>query len=170
MDKAQRLRMALLLCALAATVAAIILPGPDADVAASPPSSVTPASVRKQDAVVLKARQPDWVFSDENPFLPRGWAPPPPPPPDARVVTSLVQTDPLPSSAPPLPFKFLGQMIDGADRLVYLGLGDQVLIARAGEVLEGSYKVLTVTPAQIEFELIASGIHQTLPLPAQEHE
>lgn len=58
-------------------------------------------------------------------------------------------------------------MSDDGNRVVYLKLGEQVLLARVGEVLEGSYKVVAVTAGQIEFESTGSGVRQSLPIAAQ---
>lgn len=179
MDNRQRARWAVLLSALAATIGAIAYPTDELAVA---PRSVTVASAvipTVQPKIVERPRE--WIASDVDPFAPHGWSaaqpvsplPPPPPPPaplpstDSRGVTPVQLTEtPAP---PPIPFKFLGQMIDGKDRIVYLGMGEQVLLARVGDVLEGTYKVIDVRSTQVQFELLASGVRQTLPLPAQEH-
>ncbi|MGZ5198325.1 MAG: hypothetical protein ACXWC4_01010 [Telluria sp.] len=110
------------------------------------------------------------MASDDDPFAPRGWVPAPPPEitqlPKAGS-TPLIETPPPPP--PVLPFKVLGQMVDGADQVVYLKNGEQVLLARSGDVLEGAYRVVTVSPTQIEFESIASGLRQSLPLSSQDN-
>lgn len=59
-------------------------------------------------------------------------------------------------------------MRDGSDTVVYLGLGEEMVLARPGDTLEGGYKVAAITASQIEFESVALGIRQTLPIPNQE--
>jgi len=59
-------------------------------------------------------------------------------------------------------------MRDGSDAVVYLSLGDQMVLARTGESLDGGYKVAAITASQIEFESVAQGVRQTLPIPTQD--
>lgn len=56
-------------------------------------------------------------------------APPPPPPPKVKP------------QAPPLPFTFMGRMIDGGQQIVFLVNGDRNLVVREGETFAGSYRV-----------------------------
>ena len=58
-------------------------------------------------------------------------------------------------------------MQDGANQFLYLGRGDQVLLAHQGDVLDGSYKVVAVSDGIIEFESVQSGLKQSLPIPVQ---
>jgi len=169
MDKGQRLRWMFLLSALAVSVIASVWPEPAEDTASIPHPAprATSAVGHASENGVLVEHAPDWVASDENPFALRDWGPPPPPSSDPRPVAQI-SIDNAPAPPPALPFKFLGQMVDGSDRVIYLGIGDQVFLARTGEVLDGRYKVLAITPAQIEFESMTDGAHQALPLPAQE--
>lgn len=168
MDRASRLRWSVLISALGATVAAIFWPEPDVNMMQPPRIPSQPKFAGIPPSATVLSHQPDWIYSEENPFAPREWIAPPPPPAqsDARVVTAVEV--PVAKPPPQLPFKFLGQMADGAERIVYLGLGEQVLLARNGDVLDGVYKVVALTPTHIEFELTDSGAHLALPLPAQE--
>jgi len=174
MDKAQRRRWAVLMLLLAVTIAAIFYPVDD-DAPAPQPRVARP--VPKAQATVpplAKVAEParEWLAADENPFSPRGWvAPPPPPPPaQARTVAAVVlPAEPPPPPPPePLPYRFLGQMSDGDDRVIYLGQGEQVVPARLGDVLDGRYKLAGIKGGQIEFENTTSGLRQTLPIPAQD--
>lgn len=58
-------------------------------------------------------------------------------------------------------------MQNDGEQILYLGRSDQVLLARKGDVLESSYKVVEVSSTQVEFESVQSGIRQALPIPAQ---
>lgn len=168
-----RTRWTILLSAFALTAGAIVYPV-DEQVSANNLPARTPTrppSATPTATSPVMAEQPrlHWIASDENPFEPRGWvALPPPPPPQQQVVeAALVPDTPLPP--PPLPFKFLGQMSDGGDRIIYLKMGEQVVLARQGDMLEGGYKVVAVTANQIEFESANSGTHQTLSIPVQDN-
>ncbi|WP_198119316.1 hypothetical protein [Massilia rhizosphaerae] len=173
MDKHAKLRWTVLLSALAATLVAMFYP------VDGPVESRIPATVRPGPSPVIKLvaapaskeqSRPVWIASDENPFGLRVWETSPPPVVEsARVVQSaeLVQTAPAQEAPPPLPYRFLGQMQDGGNRIIYLGRGEEVLLAHQNDVLEGSYKVVAINDSMIEFESVQSGIRQALPIPAQ---
>ncbi|MEH6459746.1 hypothetical protein [Chitinimonas sp. JJ19] len=73
-----------------------------------------------------------------------------------------------PAGPPPLPFKFMGRLHDGGEQVVYLSQGEQTLIARVGETLGATYKVLGLDAQRIEFEYLPTGDKQQLALPASE--
>jgi hypothetical protein len=174
MDKHKKLRWTILLTALTGTIGAIFYPV-DEPVAmwTPPPVPKTAPSIRKISAAVLQDQtRPIWIANDDDPFAPRVWEAAPPPSEPTRTIQQVELTpaasEPAPPPPPPpLPYRFLGQMQDGADRIFYLGHGEQVLLARQGEVLEGTYKVVAVNADMLEFESIQSGIRQTLPIPTQ---
>ena len=108
--------------------------------------------------------------ADVDPFAPRGWQVEPIP----VLVASAPVPEPFigpvrpppPPPAPPLPFQFIGRLNDGAVPIVYLSHGDQTLIARTGETLEQTYKVVGMTALQIEFQHLPTGDKQLMSLPA----
>ncbi|MET0264258.1 MAG: hypothetical protein ABW202_01470 [Duganella sp.] len=107
-----------------------------------------------------------------DPFAGKGWQPEPVVVPQVAIppaAAPVAAIDLAPAPPPPLPFKFVGQMTDGSDRVVYLSNGDQVVIARQGDVLDGGYKVVAISPAHIEFELVSSGFKQPLAIPAKDN-
>lgn len=171
MDKAAKLRWTFLGTAFAGTVAAILYPVDEEPSPRERPVAVVSVEPGVASKSVDKPEPSPWVAPDANPFAPRAWlgtlsAPTPAP---LEIVT--VDTDaPEPASAPPpsLPYKFVGQMRDGSATVVYLSLGEQMVLARAGETLDGGYKVASITATQIEFESVALGIRQSLPLPTQD--
>jgi len=171
MVKTARWRWGVLGTALAATVAAIFFPLEEEGVAPQPPRPV--ATPKKAAAATVPDAQrvnAPWIAPNADPFAPRGWvAPAPMPAPVATVVATAAEVPPAPPPPPPpLPYKFVGQMRDGSETVIYLSLGDQMVVARAGETLDGGYKVAAITGNQLEFESVALGIRQTLPIPNQE--
>ena len=74
-----------------------------------------------------------------------------------------------PVGPPPLPFQFVGRLRDGATQMVYLSRGDQTLIARAGEELDATYKVLRIETSFIAFEYTPTGVTQMLALPTSDN-
>lgn len=77
--------------------------------------------------------------------------PPPPPPP----VQEVVAPPPAPT-APPLPFKFLGALqgekIGNGEMTAFVsGASAKVLLIRAGDVIDNTYKVKSMGAGKIEF-------------------
>lgn len=68
-------------------------------------------------------------------FAPKSWQPPPPPPPK-----------PEPPKAPPLPFRYLGKVMEGGEVMAFLGHGARTHLARAGDIL-ADYRIEDITPA-----------------------
>lgn len=76
--------------------------------------------------------------------------PPPPPPPTPKPM------------APPLPFRYTGMLEEGDKTIAFLTEGEQVRLVRAGDVLDGRYRVITVLRTQIDFIYLPLGEPQTL--------
>ncbi|MFZ5555547.1 MAG: hypothetical protein ACOZDY_02295 [Pseudomonadota bacterium] len=71
-------------------------------------------------------------------FGAHSWAPPPPPPGQARVVP------PPRPKAPPLPFTYVGRMVDGQRTLVFLARGDANHVVAVGDVIDETYRVESI--------------------------
>lgn len=172
MDKAAKLRWSVLTTAMAATVTAIFYPV-EQELVSWQPSRSVPMPPKATPTSLATTEQPStpWIATDTDPFAPRSWVAPPPEPAPAvatAVVDSALESSSEPAPPPPLPYKFVGQMRDGSDTVVYLSLGEQMILARSGETLEGGYKVAAITGSQIDFESVALGVRQSLPIPNQE--
>lgn len=75
--------------------------------------------------------------------------PPPPPPP------------------PPINLKFFGFASSaGEPKQVFLGNGDDVFVAREGDIVNRRYKVMKINPNSVEIEDVLSNNRQTIPLTA----
>lgn len=164
MDKPVRRRWAVLTALLTATIAAVLYPVEEAPVVVAQSPSKSPLKSAAAPANIA-AESTQWLAAEENPFAPRMWAPAPAPVETRTVGPVMAAEAPLPL---PLPFRYLGQLTDASDRVVYLGMGEELLPARLGDTLDGRYKVVALTPTQIEFETISSGLRQVLALPAQD--
>ncbi len=79
--------------------------------------------------------------------------PPPPPPPP-------------PPQAPPLPFTYMGKMIEDGRVTVFLVRGDRNFIARVGDTIEGLYRVERVDDRAILFTYLPLNQGQELSLGA----
>ncbi len=181
MVSAAHTRWTVILASLALTVAAIFYPpANEVEFARVDKNVANPSTVRADPALAPKGRAnspkglaaeqgPDWIATDEDPFAAHAWTAVPAPTQIAapRAVEPVVLEE-KPSPPPPLPYQFVGQMTDGGNQIVYLSRGDQVLVVRNGETVEGTYRVLDISATQVEFETLASGLRQTLPIPAQD--
>lgn len=88
------------------------------------------------------------------PALPQATDSPPPPPPAP--------------SAPPLPFTYLGKLIDGDKREVFIARGDEHYSVEKGKTIGSEYKIENVTANAISFIYLPLGIRQKLSIPATE--
>lgn len=170
-----RRRWSLLSLALAGTLTAIFYPVDDGgnesigDNVAAPRAAASAAKTTTAVSGVTATAQSRWIAAEADPFAPKGWQPEPvtlQPAAESQAPVAIVEAAPPPV---PLPFKFVGQMNDGTDLVIYLSSGDQVVLARQGDTLDGGYRVSSIGPTQIEFESIASGLKQPLAIPAKDN-
>lgn len=175
MDRAARIRWAVLLTALGLTVAAIVHPLDESEYRPARTKAPSVATDLMADGVGLGGgaeQGMDDMAEADDPFAPRAWlAPtpsPPPPPTAAQQLAVAPAAPPVLAGPPPLPYKFMGRFDgDGID-IVYISRGDQAFVARSGETLEGSYKIASIDRLAIEFEYLPSGEKQRLVIPAPE--
>jgi hypothetical protein len=80
--------------------------------------------------------------------------PPPPPPPPSG-----------PPPPPPINLKFYGfASKPGEPKRVFLSQGEDVFIAGEGDIVDRRYKVLRITPTQVEIEDVLNNNRQNIPL------
>jgi hypothetical protein len=100
------------------------------------------------------ASEPLDAFESKSWYVP----PPAPPPAAARVEITL----PPAPTAPQLPFSFLGQYQED-DRLVILLMrGERMLLVKAGEVIDGVYRVEGIEGRLLTLLYLPLGVRQTL--------
>jgi len=141
-------RRILLGIALAATFAAAFIdwpaPGetsaaPQARAAAtaSAPPAATVAAVTTAAETEPPPLRERFETQAADAFAPKSWQPPPPPPPKPEA-----------PKAPPLPFKYLGKVMQEGEVMAFLGHGARTHLARAGDVL-ADYRIEDITPAEM---------------------
>lgn len=92
-------------------------------------------------------------------------APPPPPPPaPAPAVVPKVELAVAPS-APPLPYSYLGRMTRRGHAVVYLLRNQEMVLAQAGETLDGTYLVENITLSAVQFVYLPLQARQQLTIP-----
>lgn len=86
-------------------------------------------------------------------FAPRNFSP---------VVPAQAGPAPKPV-APPLPFRYLGKMVEDGKLSVFLANGDESITVHAGQRI-GDYRVDKITEAEIRFTFLPLKAKQSLPL------
>ncbi|MGY0194540.1 hypothetical protein ACWA7J_05625 [Leptothrix sp. BB-4] len=105
-------------------------------------------------------------------FGARSFEPPPPPPPKAAPVVAAPPPPPAaPVVAPPpppptLPYKFVGMLetLPSAKPQVFLSIGDKLLVAAAGDALDGGFRLEAIKPTELVFIHVQQGVTVRMPL------
>lgn len=97
---------------------------------------------------------------DDGLFPARALQAPPSPIPSQAVI----QAPPAPSKpvAPPLPFKYLGLMVDGGTLTVFVARGDELMSLRQGDVIANQYRVDEASEASVTFTYLPLNERQVL--------
>ena len=122
------------------------------------PSPATQDTAKKADTIQLNKlkRAPfDAEAQADDPFKSKSWYVPPPPP---------KALPPPPPTAPPLPFTYLGKLDEEGVMTVFLTRQDRNYVIKAGDVIDGTYRVDTVTPSSITLTYLPLDIKQSMPL------
>ena len=125
--------------------------------AARPP--LPPGSVRLD--LLSRARVIGQTEEAGDPFGPKSWVivpPPPPPPPPAPVEAPR---------APPLPFRFMGQLDDGrGSRTFFLARGTAMISVGLGETIDNTYLLERIEGGALQFTYLPLRERQTLQIGA----
>jgi hypothetical protein len=90
---------------------------------------------------------------------------PEPPPQPIVPVIKRDTTPPPPPPPPPIPLKFYGFSGNkSGPKQVFLSKGDDIFIAKEGQIVDRRYKILKIGPNSIEVEDVLNNNRQTLPL------
>lgn len=108
----------------------------------------------RYDLAAIKRAMPENIQSDGL-FGSKSWYVPPP-------SVSASNLPPPPPSAPPLPFVFLGRMIDKGEVTVFLSKNGQQYTAKVNDVLDDTYRVDSITAGNAVLTYIPLNIQQTL--------
>lgn len=158
--------------ALAATVVATVLaPDPDQAVVAAAGPAAAPASPSTSGVAtqVRDARTPEEILGIRprhkgdapSAFQPRQWAKPASKP---RVIRPVAKVQPADAKAPPLPFKVLGQYVDGDEPAVFLQFNEKTLVVKSGESVDENYRIESIAQGKITFLYVPLAEKQTLAL------
>lgn len=85
------------------------------------------------------------------------------PEPETLASDEPQPTPPAPS-APALPFSYLGRKLEAGEWEVFLVQGEQTLLVRQGSLIDGLYRVDTITPPELSLTYLPLGERQILPI------
>jgi hypothetical protein len=88
-------------------------------------------------------------------FETRSWLPPPAKP-----------APPPPPQAPPLPFTYMGKIMDGGQVVVFLARQDRNFVVREGDKLDNNYQIDEIKPGMMTLTYLPLGQKQTLAIGA----
>ena len=82
--------------------------------------------------------------------------------PKPRVVPTVEAPPPPAPVAPPLPFTFLGRMVENDNTVLFLSRQDQSYSVKMNSVLDKDYRVVQISNDQVVFTYLPLNIQQTL--------
>jgi hypothetical protein len=95
-----------------------------------------------------------------DPFRAQSWEPPV----EQRVRRAA--PPPPPPQAPPIPFAYMGKLVDEGTTTVFLARADRNYVVRAGDTIDGTYRIEKVGDEALEFVYLPLKAKQTLPFTA----
>jgi len=150
-------RIAILVAVLAAVGAWVALDRrPDAPAPRSGPDTRSAAPGAASD---FRAELPDRAplqRAGKDPFSAQNWTPTPP----KRAVAPAAA--PAPPVAPPLPYRYVGELVLPTGTQVYLARGDDTFRVSEGQTLDAEYRIESVKPGEMVFVHLATGQQQTM--------
>jgi hypothetical protein len=89
----------------------------------------------------------------KNVFTSKPWSISPP------VTKAMTQSSP---ATPPLPFTYLGKLIDQDTRMVFISKLDRNYVIKVGDVIDGTYRVDEINGSLMNLTYIPLNIKQTM--------
>lgn len=131
-------------------------PAPAAIAQAQPPARAQPPAPELDLERIRRSARQETI---PELFTPRRWQ-------SASPVAKPRPGPPPAPSAPPLPFSYLGKLIDGERTVVFLARGDRTYSVEPGKQIDDSYRLERAQPAELTFTYLPLGTRQALAIPA----
>lgn len=132
--------------------------GSEISASTSPAASDTPGSGTNMELDLAKLNRKPPSSNEVELFA--TYTPPPPPAPPAAV--AAISTPPPKPTAPPLPFKYLGRMVDAGVTTIFVNHGNQNMGIKDGDVIDNTYKVESITDSSVTLTYLPLAEKQTL--------
>jgi len=176
-----KLRAALLIAALALTLAAVrwadkltdmteASAGAVAEATPRPKTDPKPAAATESAPALdlSKLRRGPVTEPDSEAFGPRSFRPAPAKAKAAPASAAIAAAapPPPPPQAPPLPFAYVGRLAEDRDVTVFLALGERNLVVKPGDVIDNTYQLEEVTDSAVVLTYLPLSQRQTLPIGA----
>lgn len=154
MQLRSRQRWMLYGAALILTLIAIFQDGedPSGPVAVAQASIVeaAPAPQGPQGIELERLQRQSAPVGETDPFAARSWR-------DIEMEEQRRNAPPAPPpkpQAPPLPFIYLGRMVEGDQTVIFLSARDRNYVARVGETLDGVWRVDSIGEQEMSFDYV----------------
>jgi len=87
-----------------------------------------------------------------------------PPPEIPKIVKNPIQTSPPPPPPPPINLKLYGyaQRKNGEAKRIFLSSGDDIFVAKEGDIVNRRYKILKINNNSVDVEDVLTNNRQTL--------
>lgn len=123
--------------------------------------NATDSGERHFDLAAIKRQVPKNIQNNDI-FLSKSWYVPPVQ--AAQVVSqqASITPPPPPPSAPPMPFTFVGRMVDGNEVTLFLLRNGQQYTVKKGETLDATYRVDEITSTEAALTHIPTNTRQAL--------
>ncbi|MBT9492836.1 MAG: hypothetical protein IV107_10920 [Paucibacter sp.] len=165
--------------ALALTLAATLWSAlsPDADEALAQPvagerrtAAPAPSTASRRPAAAASAAEPlvatNWATVErsvwavpENGYF-AAWGPPPPPPAPKQV--AVAPQPPAAPVAPSFPYQLIGRLVEGDQALALLAGPQRSLAVKAGDVVDGQWRVEQVTERGLSLTWLPAKLNQNI--------
>lgn len=128
-----------------------------------PPIVVVPQMSKTLDLDLDRLNRGDHKRPSADPFRTLNWG-------EAEEAARLraqppaAQAPPPPPEAPPLPYTYIGRLIEHGKTAVFLIIQDRVAIARVGDTLDGRYRIEAINERAVTFNYLPLEIRQQLVL------
>lgn len=110
------------------------------------------------DIDLAKLERPEASLPQNDPFAARSFG--------AAQKPQAAGAAPSKPDVPPLPFQYIGKVIENGKQEVYVMRGDEVLTLASGQKIGNEYRVDKITGKSITFTYLPLKTRQTLDLPA----
>jgi hypothetical protein len=149
-----------------ASVASDSSPAPESNPASASASTAESSPIPDTAAAAPGSRPAVPVVRDRittdnagDAFRAAAWTPPPPPPPPPAPAPP----PPPPPTAPPVPFSFVGLLEQKSSKpTAFLAKGEALVIAGVGDVIDGTYRVESLSPTGVVVTYLPLNQRQTV--------